>query len=202
MELYRRFPKVCLVWCSVEVMIYAGQIFGWSALMYVLKEEGFYSNTCDNYINVDTYFQNYSGGAKKFSQTNSSTFDGAGGTTLAPDYSNLNTYQIQDKQTNLSVFHGSYDMEITFISPTQTPDIKTNKSGKHIPKYFIDETTQAKNDDLNKPKTKLFARSCSSQDSKLNLWFSIAVGFSYIMCAFLGPLMRKIGMRLFRLFFM
>ena len=46
MELYRKFPKFCAGWCFVEIFIFAGQLFGWTSIQYVLKKEGFYSDLC------------------------------------------------------------------------------------------------------------------------------------------------------------
>ena len=33
--------------------MYAGQLFGWSALMYILKDEGFYAEYCETNITTD-----------------------------------------------------------------------------------------------------------------------------------------------------
>ena len=53
MELYRRYPKLTTVWCFVEVFVYAGHLFGWSSLLFVLKSEGFYLYLCSQDIADD-----------------------------------------------------------------------------------------------------------------------------------------------------
>ena len=47
MELYKKYPKLAVLWCCVEIMLYPGQLFGWSSLEFVLKQEGFYSDLCE-----------------------------------------------------------------------------------------------------------------------------------------------------------
>ena len=47
MELYKKYPKLTVLWCCVEIILYPGQLFGWSSLQYVLKQEGFYSDLCE-----------------------------------------------------------------------------------------------------------------------------------------------------------
>ena len=47
MELYKIYPKLTVLWCCVEIILYPGQLFGWSSLQYVLKQEGFYSDLCE-----------------------------------------------------------------------------------------------------------------------------------------------------------
>ena len=47
MELYKKYPKLTVLWCCVEIILYPGQLYGWSSLQYVLKQEGFYSDLCE-----------------------------------------------------------------------------------------------------------------------------------------------------------
>ena len=51
MELYRRFPKFCAGWCFLEIFVFAGQLFGWTSIQFVLNREGFYSDLCET---IDT----------------------------------------------------------------------------------------------------------------------------------------------------
>ncbi|XP_053408087.1 equilibrative nucleobase transporter 1-like isoform X6 [Mercenaria mercenaria] len=46
MELYRKYPVVCTVWAFMEVLLFGGVIYGWGSLVFILKEEGFYSDYC------------------------------------------------------------------------------------------------------------------------------------------------------------
>lgn len=48
MELYKDYPRFCTIWCFIEILFYAGQLFGWSSLLYVLKQEGFYLELCSD----------------------------------------------------------------------------------------------------------------------------------------------------------
>ena len=192
MELYRKVPRLCAAWCAIEVMLYAGQIFGWSSLLYVLKQEGFYANVCNgdsgnvtiskiipsHHIELNTEIIGH----------NAST---------AVNFSSYSFQNVTDLKHNTNI-----TAEILYtISNTWTNE----NDGKNM--HFIYDFPSSANE-TNKDIDSQHANdvdsvvSCSGQDSRLNLWFSIGAGFSYAMCAFLGPLMRKIGMRLYRLFFM
>ena len=35
-----------VIWGSVEIALFAGQIFGWASLVYVLKEQGYFGESC------------------------------------------------------------------------------------------------------------------------------------------------------------
>ena len=193
MELYRKVPRLCTAWCAIEVMIYAGQIFGWSSLLYVLKQEGFYANVCS---------EDFSG------NVNISKI-------IPSHHVELNT-EIIGHNASTAVNFSSYSFQ-------NLTDLKNNTNNTADILYAISNTSTNENDgknmhniydftsSANKTNTDIDSHyaidvdsvvSCSGQDSRLNLWFSIGAGFSYAMCAFLGPLMRKIGLRLYRLFFM
>jgi LAT3 family solute carrier family 43 protein 3 len=47
MELYRKYPTLCTVWAAVEVLCFAGLVFGWGTLVFVLKDEGILSDLCE-----------------------------------------------------------------------------------------------------------------------------------------------------------
>jgi hypothetical protein len=41
-----------VLYCAVEILLFAGTIFGWHALNYVLKKEGYFAYLCPELINV------------------------------------------------------------------------------------------------------------------------------------------------------
>lgn len=46
MKLYHRYRMFCVIWCATETFFFGGIIYGWGSLVFVLKEEGFYSDLC------------------------------------------------------------------------------------------------------------------------------------------------------------
>lgn len=46
MELCYRWRIACTLWSCLEVVCFAGIIYGWGSLVFILKEEGFYSEYC------------------------------------------------------------------------------------------------------------------------------------------------------------
>ena len=195
MELYRKVPRLCTAWCAIEVMIYAGQIFGWSSLLYVLKQEGFYANVCKREsfrnVNISKIIQSHHFRAN--SEINGPGHDASRAVNISSYPFRRLTYLKQNTNNTVENIHA--------INKTGNNE----NDGKNM--HFIYDFPSSANE-TNKDIDSQHANdvdsvvSCSGQDSRLNLWFSIGAGFSYAMCAFLGPLMRKIGMRLYRLFFM
>ena len=54
-----RLRMLYVVWAFVEIVLFGGVIFGWGALVYVLKDEGIYADLCDcgencNSVNTTT----------------------------------------------------------------------------------------------------------------------------------------------------
>ena len=49
MELCYRFRVLTALWCSVEILFFCGIIYGWGSLVFVLKQEGFYMDDCEEY---------------------------------------------------------------------------------------------------------------------------------------------------------
>ena len=194
MELYKKVPRLCTIWCSLEVMLYAGQIFGWSSLLYVLKEEGFYANVCneqfatkDKTTDAVRKRTNYHVELNKSESYN------------LPEYSAT----LSNNSSDIGYFANSEDSENNAIDDpaVKGPTVQSHESiidPTYVALNEVNGTAEENDGQL----INYIAGSCSGQDSRLNLWFSIGVGFSYTMCAFLGPLMRKIGMRFYRVFFM
>ena len=184
MELYRKYPKLTVAWCCLEIILYSGQLFGWSSLLYVLKQEGFYKDICE--------FQ--------FKTQNESmlTDDEIQGRNKSNAIKLLPVSYFTVSQENASAF------------PTE---IQTNTSAKHAFSYDVFEYKAGNN---HSNETRLLqtateynenwdadtSEGCFAQDARLNLWFSVAVSTTYLMCAFFGPLVRLTGMRSFRLSFM
>ncbi|XP_061167342.1 equilibrative nucleobase transporter 1-like [Saccostrea echinata] len=48
MELCYRWRILCTIWSSLEVVCFAGIIWGWGSLVFILKEEGIYQEFCDD----------------------------------------------------------------------------------------------------------------------------------------------------------
>lgn len=42
-----KYRYLYAVWAFLESLCFGGLIYGWSSLAYVLKQEGLYSNLCD-----------------------------------------------------------------------------------------------------------------------------------------------------------
>ena len=48
MACYRKFRGLCTVWCSLEILFFAGIIYGWSSLVFIFTDEGFYAELCES----------------------------------------------------------------------------------------------------------------------------------------------------------
>ncbi|XP_052804245.1 equilibrative nucleobase transporter 1-like isoform X2 [Mya arenaria] len=145
-DLYKRYPWVCTVWAFMEVVLFAGVLFGWGSLVFILKEEGFYLEECAAVLST-----------------------GTGDPVLNMDL----TY-------NSSLVEMA---EITSVNSTKgTYQIDMNNTDEGPIKHFID-------------------MGCQAQESKLNLWFSIAVSIMYLSFTGIGYLIRLVGTRITRLIF-
>lgn len=129
-ELYKRFPKLCTCWAFLEVVCFAGIVYGWGSLVFILKEEGFYLDACIDKSQEDTMTEDVG------LVTNSSS----------PDV--------------------SYQSNIT-------------NGGKIVERLACDE-----------------------QESRLNLWFSIAVSIMYLSFTAIGYIIRCLGTRTTRFIFL
>lgn len=54
MNSYERCRGFCTLWCSLEVLLFSGVIYGWSSLVSIFINEGFYSDLCIKTSNVST----------------------------------------------------------------------------------------------------------------------------------------------------
>lgn len=165
MELYKDYPRLCTIWCFFEILFYAGQLFGWSSILYVLKKEGFYSELCAD---------------------------------INSKYSSINRTKIDIFYTNLTLLTNSEysrNSEYNDLTGTGASSGRDLKNVEHI--YYNENGTEYgtihERDDETIPKA------CQEQDSRLNLWFSIAICVSYVMCSVMGPILQRLGMRGFRL---
>lgn len=159
--------------------------------MYILKDEGFYAGNCETFVAT--------------SMTNNE-FNIAGHVEQNTALINSSVaYLLADSDKNRTYRDHTVDIRTLYnksLSGSGVPDI-------HFPYKEtepIKEEDEDVDDSLNAQqyisRHGQHFKKCAIQDSRLNLWFSIGVGFSYVMCGFLGPLMRKIGMRFYRLFFL
>ncbi|KAK3597276.1 hypothetical protein CHS0354_005035 [Potamilus streckersoni] len=150
MELYKRFPKLCIIWSFVEIVCFGGIIFGWGSLVFVLKEEGFYHSECQ-------------------------------------PIASSNHIQGEMLITNTSVNNISYN-------PIESSNGVLRTTFANSTANVLDGSGQ----DITKAE---FPSDCVEQESKLNLWFSIAVGFMYLGFAAVGYIIRILGTRNTRLLF-
>jgi len=134
-ELYKRFPKLCTCWAFFEVVFFAGIVFGWGSLVFILKEEGFYSDAC-----------------------------------IGSNDDVKNNYLT------------SGDVHVSLPNDTH---------------HDVIYPTNATNDITNVKRM-----SCDAQESRLNLWFSIAVSVMYLSFTVIGYIIRSFGTRTTRLIFM
>ncbi|XP_045184731.2 equilibrative nucleobase transporter 1-like [Mercenaria mercenaria] len=134
MELYRKYPVLITIWALMENLLFAGVIFGWGSLVFILKEEGFYFDYCTQ--------------SDFFNQNNSTLLE----TTSAVNVSN----SLSDRDTVLS----------------------------NISK--ADEVT---------------SKDCPAQESKLNLWYSIATSAMNLTYAAIAYLQKRFGTRITRAVF-
>ena len=195
-------------------MLYAGQIYGWSSLLFILKQEGFYQNLCDLRSlgnNVSFPLSQNISQDKNYNVNKMIRY-------TEPHYMNLQN-SVQKTGNNISIYQNYSDL-ITLPTSSIKDFVKTNSFTKPLHVYDHEFSITNSNyltespvtsENVNTSNASLSAvnnketggiNGCFDQDARLNLWFSIAVCFGYLMCAFLGPLIRKIGMRLYRLFFM
>ncbi|XP_052807043.1 equilibrative nucleobase transporter 1-like [Mya arenaria] len=194
MELYRKFPKFCAGWCFLEIFIFAGQLFGWTSIQYVLKKEGFYSDLCkfDNgaykkcvseFINPDDVSS---------AQIEIFVTKGCDSRYLISrrNKTDLNTDSAGDfnfiSQSVMNQTKGQYAFELS----TNGNDY-ASQSGEDNSDVVI-QSDQWETGEGDRP-------TCYDQDARLNLWFSVAICISYVACSVMGPVLNRIGMRLFRL---
>ncbi|KAL3837412.1 hypothetical protein ACJMK2_022771 [Sinanodonta woodiana] len=150
MELYKKFPKLCIIWSFVEIVCFGGIIFGWGSLVFVLKEEGFYRSECQPMV-------------------------------LA------NNIQEESSIPNTNVSTISY---IVLESSNSILSNTTASSSVNVTAGLEENITKTESSSY-----------CVEQESKLNLWFSIAVGFMYLGFAAVGYIIRILGTRNTRLVF-
>ena len=194
MELYKRFPKLTIICCCVEIVLYPGQIFGWSSLVFILKQEGFYVNLCETFSPLNKGTLLGLEGARVtdgFNRTDSNPLELFNRTNHFPETESVKGTLVDN--IDFAV-HGS-DLLHRNHSENSLKQYEIKKNDTNGDIYTRKRTNHVKQEAGR-------MTGCFSQDARLNLWFSIAVSFSYVMCAFLGPLIRKLGMRFFRLFFM
>lgn len=143
----------------MEVVLFAGVIFGWGSLVFILKDEGFYIDSCmDNTIEIDSGFI-----LPEHHELILSNM-----TVDVPKHDIIST--INNDSSSLSHFEG-YDI------------LNANNSVRIVP-----ERNEIKG--------------CQAQESKLNLWFSIAVSFMYLSFGGIGYIIQHFGTRVTRIGFL
>ncbi|XP_071178208.1 equilibrative nucleobase transporter 1-like isoform X1 [Mytilus edulis] len=129
MACYRKFRGLCTVWCSVEILLFSGIIYGWSSLVFIFTNEGFYADLC--------------------------------------------------KKNQLIT-----DVEINFTHGENVSGIYSGDHRNNI--TFFDSNDEEYKD-------------CTEQESRLGLFFSIGVGFTWAGMAILGPMTKALGTRITRI---
>lgn len=216
MELYQRFPKACTVWCCAEIFLFAGLLFGWNSLLFILKHEGFYLREC--YLDEDgfTLFKPALTTEGPLLINEETLVD----KDIRYQRLNNNTSRVRDQYGHL--LHGfnltSPTKQCILSAISNTYPVSNVTSGDNLYSTVTSGTLQgllqkcsgsgkqASGDGVmassSRPEVGERLVTCAAQESKLNLWFSVALCFSYVMCSTLGPIMQRIGMRFFRFFFM
>lgn len=124
MELCYNWRTLCTLWSCLEVVCFAGIIYGWGSFVYILKEEGFYGDICaDTPLNA----------------------------SVAPGFLDYNSSVVDIGNGSIPLGHR--------------------------------------------------VQTCTEQEEKLNLWFSIAVGVMYSGLAIVGQLSMRLGTRVTRIIF-
>lgn len=182
MELYKVYPRLCTFWCFIEILFYAGQLFGWSSILYVLKQEGFYIKLCTdidknhvatNETEIVILHTNETLNRKYFAYTE---------LPYIPLDRKYSAY------TDLPYIPGGKDLSVTIAGNGMERGGTFKNSTEH---ELVDKHSSENS-----------LKGCHEQDARLNLWFSVAICVSYVMCSVMGPILQKVGMRCFRLIFL
>ncbi|KAL4228682.1 hypothetical protein ACF0H5_011726 [Mactra antiquata] len=186
MELCKKYPVFCTIWAFMEVVLFAGVIFGWGSLVFILKDEGFYLQHClDNKIEIEAGFivtehvDVISNGDHIHTIGSNSTGDDSAYPSINV-IPNSNSYATDDVYTHDSSNPIGYNVSMVDIH-VEPHDVKKPNS------------TQETKIDL--------VIGCQAQESKLNLWFSIAVSFMYLSFGGIGYIIQKFGTRVTRITF-
>ncbi|KAL4228589.1 hypothetical protein ACF0H5_011639 [Mactra antiquata] len=180
MALYRKYPRLCTVWCFVEIVLYAGQLFGWSSILHVLKSEEFYIDLCvQDDVLVPLQIASELTNVTKFSKID-----------VFKNELNISDHGFTYVVDN-AIENGSNVLSGVDSLGKVNYDVHSNDQ------FSVPESLDSANRNLTPHFT-----GCKEQETRLNLWFSIAICTSYIACSFMGPLLRHIGMRKFRFIFL
>ncbi|XP_053372637.1 large neutral amino acids transporter small subunit 4-like [Mercenaria mercenaria] len=174
MELYKDYPRLCTIWCFIEILFYAGQLFGWSSLLYVLKQEGFYNELCI------------------YTSTENITIDKAD--IIHSLYTNNSLVKQSTPEKDVTAAANAIDVILEHGNNTVQNyyNYTIENADNNVPYIQWQEYTPDNVGNIG----------CTEQDARLNLWFSTAICVSYVMCSIMGPILQKIGMRNFRLVFL
>ena len=162
-----------VVWGTLEILLFAGQIFGWSSLVYVFKNEGYFEDLCgDVAINKNTSFVTDPAPASV------DIFPLASSPSIL---STRVTAAISDKTTPI-VLHSQPRNAVYGSSNNYSygPGVDANHRRSH---------TVNVNDNDN---------GCAAADEQFNLIYTLAVVFAGVTVLFTGYLMDRLGTRVCR----
>ncbi|XP_052806062.1 equilibrative nucleobase transporter 1-like [Mya arenaria] len=187
MELYRKFPKFCAGWCFVEILIFAGQLFGWTSIQFVLKKEGFYSELCQF---ENTAYERCVSEIINPDDVSSAQIEIFGTKGCDPNYLISRRNKTDLNKDSAGGF--------IFIGQSATNQTKGKYAFEQLKNEAEALTQSGEGSDDVLIRSEGARPTCYAQDARLNLWFSVAISFSYVACSVMGPILNKVGMRLFR----
>ena len=166
-----------VVWGTLEIFLFAGQIFGWSSLAYVFKYEGYFENLCGEV------------------ETNTS-FGRVGGDTSVVDVSPLSmalmlsTSSIPISATTHKTTQSSLHSPLLYAI---TPFRNEAKNGSDGYRYATNKAADAAGDGR-----EYSVNSCAAADERFSLIYTLAQVFAGITIFCTGYLKDRLGTRLCR----
>jgi len=168
-----------VVWGTLEIFLFAGQIFGWSSLAYVFKYEGYFENLCDDVATNRSFVR--VGGDNTLSLVNVSPLS----TALLLPTSSIPISAITH-QTTLSSLHSPLLSAIT-------PFSNDAKNGSDGYRYATSKVADAAGD-----VREYSVNSCAAADERFSLIYTLAQVFAGITIFCTGYLKDRLGTRLCR----
>ena len=168
---------VAIVWGTLEIFLFAGQIFGWSSLAYVFKYEGYFENLCDE-VRTNTSFVRVGGDTSVVGVSPLSV-------ALMLSTSSI-PISAKTHQTTLSSLNSPLLSAIT-------PFRNEAKNGSDRYRYAISKAADAAGD-----ASEYSVNSCAAADERFSLIYTLAQVFAGITIFCTGYLKDRLGTRLCR----
>lgn len=161
-----------VVWGTLEILLFAGQIFGWSSLVYVFKKEEYFKDLCGD-IAINKSFVTVSDPAP-------ASVDIYPLASTPSIFSTRVTAAISDKTTQ-NLLHNP----LTVTSRPRNAVYNTSNNYSNDANHRHSHTVNADN-------------SCAAADEQFNLIYTLAVVFAGVTVLFTGYLMDRLGTRVCR----